>query len=206
MLSQGPFRFVLIAAATIGMSCALVESACAEQPPIVQPATAEGIEFFESKVRPLLLEHCGKCHTAKKAAEAGELVLDSPAGILGGGSRGAVFVSGKPDDSLLLKAVRYADTDLQMPPEGKLPPAAIAVLSRWIELERRCRPAAQVSPECSRRSTSRPGASSGRSSRCATAAAPVAQANWLRRPADAFLLARLESAGLRRANRPIAAR
>ena len=95
---------------------------------------AEGLEFFESKVRPLLVEKCGKCHTAKEAAEAGELVLDSPAGILRGGSRGKVLAPGKPDESLILKAVKYADMDLQMPPDGKLPASAVAVLAKWIEM------------------------------------------------------------------------
>jgi hypothetical protein len=107
---------------------AVVGTARAESP------TAEGLEFFESKVRPLFVEKCGKCHTAKKAAESGELVLDSPAGIERGGSRGTLFAPGKPTESLLLKAIGYADAELQMPPDGKLPASAVAVLAKWIEM------------------------------------------------------------------------
>src|SRR5687767_4904545 len=99
-----------------------------------EPTTTEGLEFFETKVRPLLVEKCGKCHTAKEAAESGELVLDTPAGIQRGGSRGKLFVPGKPDESLILKAVKYADSELQMPPDGKLPASAVAVLTKWIEM------------------------------------------------------------------------
>ncbi len=103
-------------------------------PAAAPSASPEGSEFFESKVRPLFVTHCVKCHVAKKAAESGDLVLDSPAGIERGGSRGALFTPGKPHESLLLKAVTYADAELQMPPEGKLPLAEIAVLTKWLEL------------------------------------------------------------------------
>jgi Protein of unknown function (DUF1549)/Protein of unknown function (DUF1553)/Planctomycete cytochrome C len=89
-------------------------------------------EFFEKKIRPLLIERCGECHSTDKAADSGQLALDNRAALLAGGSRGRVVVAGKPDESLLLKAVHYLDPKLQMPPEGKLPQAEIDLLGKWV--------------------------------------------------------------------------
>ena len=99
--------------------------------------TAAGVQFFESKIRPLLAENCYKCHgpEAVKAGKLkGDLRLDSRAGVLKGGENGPVIVPGKPDDSPLIKAVRYTDDDLKMPPKVKLPAAAIADLEKWVSM------------------------------------------------------------------------
>src|SRR5205823_5394278 len=82
---------------------------------IVGAARAEnpdraGIEFFETSIRPLLVENCYSCHGDKK--QKGELRLDSRASALRGGELGVVIVPGKPDQSLLIKAVRYLNPDL----------------------------------------------------------------------------------------------
>ncbi len=92
------------------------------------PATAADLEFFESKVRPLLVNHCGECHSAEAGDPEGGLSFDSRADFL---SAEGVAVAGSPEESLLVHAVRY-DGDLQMPPDGKLPPSAIAVLEDWV--------------------------------------------------------------------------
>ena len=84
---------------------------------------------FEKLVRPLLAERCFECHGAKK--QSGGLRLDSLAEIVKGGDSGPALVPGKPDESLLVKAVEYGDK-LQMPPKGKLPVADIAALKDWI--------------------------------------------------------------------------
>lgn len=89
-------------------------------------------EFFEKKIRPLLIQRCHECHSTRNAGESGQLALDNRAGLLAGGTRGPILVAGKPDESLLIKAVRYLDPQLQMPPEGKLPEGEIELLSRWI--------------------------------------------------------------------------
>jgi Protein of unknown function (DUF1549)/Protein of unknown function (DUF1553)/Planctomycete cytochrome C len=94
---------------------------------------AKGIEFFEAKVRPLLIEHCDKCHSAGAEKIRGGLRLDSKGGWEKGGDTGPAIVPGKPDESLLIEAVRYADPALQMPPKGKLPAASIAVLEDWVK-------------------------------------------------------------------------
>jgi len=80
---------------------------------------SSGIEFFEKHVRPVLVENCYKCHSAEAEKLKGGLHLDSKEGVLKGGDTGPAIVPGQPDKSLLIKAVRYADENLQMPPKGK---------------------------------------------------------------------------------------
>src|SRR5262245_28763869 len=88
--------------------------------------------FFEAKVRPIFIEHCVKCHGPKKANNG--LRLDSRAALLKGGDSGPAIVPGEPDKSLLIKAIRYTDKDLKMPPDRKkLPADAIANLERWVK-------------------------------------------------------------------------
>ncbi len=79
----------------------------------------EETAFFESQVRPLLIERCYECHSHHKPVKGG-LTLDSRGGWEAGGDRGPAIVPGKPDESLLIQAVRYQDADLQMPPTGRL--------------------------------------------------------------------------------------
>ncbi len=79
----------------------------------------KGIEFFESKIRPVLVKNCYECHSAKSAKLKGGLLLDSREGILAGGDTGQVIVPGKPAESLLIKSLRYEK--LKMPPEKAAP-------------------------------------------------------------------------------------
>lgn len=100
-------------------------------------ATAEdrkGIEFFEKKIRPVLVEHCYRCHSAESVKNKklrGGLLLDSKETMLTGGDSGPALVPGKADASLLVKALRYGD-DLKMPPKGKLADNIIADFETWI--------------------------------------------------------------------------
>lgn len=95
-------------------------------PSLAGPAS----DFFESKVRPLLIAQCINCHGPEKAR--GGLRLDSRAGWAKGGDSGPAVVPGKPDDSLLIKAVKYLDKDLQMPPKKALSRDEVEVLVRWV--------------------------------------------------------------------------
>lgn len=81
-------------------------------------AATEDFTFFEAKVRPLLAQRCIECHGEKK--QKGDLRLDSKIGWQKGGESGAALVPGKPEQSLLIKAVSYVDKDLQMPPKKQL--------------------------------------------------------------------------------------
>ncbi|MBC7852681.1 MAG: PSD1 domain-containing protein, partial [Pirellulaceae bacterium] len=99
--------------------------------PAKQP-TADELRFFETAVRPVLVEHCHKCHSEKK--QWSNLRLDSREAILKGGDIGPGVVPGKPDESLLITAVRHTDEDLKMPKEGKLTERQIADLVKWVEM------------------------------------------------------------------------
>ncbi len=88
-------------------------------------------DFFESNVRPLLVKHCQECHGEKK--QEGSLRLDSRDGWMRGGDRGPTIHPGEPEKSLLIQAVKYVDSDLEMPPSKQLTDQEIAVLETWIK-------------------------------------------------------------------------
>ena len=88
--------------------------------------SAQELDFFEKKIRPLLAENCYKCHSSNSKKLKGGLRLDHRVGVLKGGDTGPAIVAGKPDQSLLIEAVRYNNVDLEMPPRGKLSESQIA--------------------------------------------------------------------------------
>ncbi len=90
------------------------------------------VSFFEAKIRPVLAAKCYACHSSKLKAPMGGLVLDTRSGMRKGGALGPVIVPGKPPESQLLKALRFTDPQLQMPPTGKLPDTVIGDFEQWI--------------------------------------------------------------------------
>jgi len=91
------------------------------------------IMFFREHVRPVLVENCLRCHNPARKRRSGELDQTTMAAILTGGMGGPAIVPGRPDESLLIKAVRWVDEDLQMPlHEDKLPDDLIAALEKWV--------------------------------------------------------------------------
>ena len=101
----------------------------------VVSAAAEDHAFFESRVRPILVEHCYDCHSGVNSK--GGLLLDTRQGWEKGGDSGAAIVPGQPDESLFIRAIRYHDEDFAMPPKkkgGKLPEADIASLVEWVKM------------------------------------------------------------------------
>ncbi len=90
----------------------------------------EAVEFFEKKVRPVLIEHCFRCHGPGK--KKGSLSLESREGLLKGGDSGPAIVAGRPEQSRLIEAIRYRNVELQMPPRGKLPESTIRDLTEWV--------------------------------------------------------------------------
>lgn len=90
----------------------------------------EVMKFFEKEVRPLLSEHCWSCHGKKE--QKGALRLDTRGHSLLGGESGTSIVPGKPDESLLIEAIRYES--YEMPPSGKLKEAQIKILEKWVSL------------------------------------------------------------------------
>ena len=97
-----------------------------------EPTTHE-LAFFESKIRPLLVEHCYECHSVETKQKGG-LVLDTKAGVLKGGDTGPTLVEGDPSKSLLITAVHWRDKDLQMPPKKQLGKEQIAELEAWVKM------------------------------------------------------------------------
>src|SRR5262245_10126882 len=95
---------------------------------------ADGIEFFEKRIRPVLVAHCYKCHSVETGKKRGGLQLDTRDGIRKGGDSGPAIIPRKPAEGLLLKAVRQTNDDLKMPPTGKLSEKTIADLEAWIKM------------------------------------------------------------------------
>jgi hypothetical protein len=133
-------RFVFALTVTIGLllaSCITVVIADEPGEPAVTanaPFSAADIEYFEKKVRPLLVSRCYSCHAAAAKTVQGGLRLDSLAAIRIGGDSGPVVVPGKPAESLFIAAILYGkDSEVQMPPKGRLPDEEIAELTRWVE-------------------------------------------------------------------------
>ncbi|WP_406696569.1 PSD1 and planctomycete cytochrome C domain-containing protein [Singulisphaera sp. Ch08] len=152
---------------------------------------APSTEFFEARVRPLLVDSCVRCHGEKK--QSGGLRLDSREAILEGGDSGPALVPGNPDTSLLMQVIRHTHEEYKMPPKGKLPAPAIEALAEWVvqgapwtkgtvltaaekdqatEQHWAFQPVRQVKP------------------------APVKTQGWGTSTIDAFILAKLESAGM----------
>lgn len=161
-----------------------------------EPASGEGeIEFFERKIRPLFVQHCYACHG--RGQHKGGLSLDSRQALLAGGDSGTAVALGKPEQSLLVEAIGYGG-DVQMPPAGKLADEEIAALKQWIAL------GAPWPEEPKGGGSIRADGSITAADRQFWSFRPIAdpplpavkRAAWLRQPLDAFVLAKLEAAGL----------
>ena len=100
-----------------------------------KPPDAREIEFFETKIRPILANHCIACHGPEKQ-KAG-LRLDASDSMRVGGDSGPIIEPGKPEDSLLVETVGY-ESVTRMPPKGKLAPEQVEALTEWVRLERPC--------------------------------------------------------------------
>ena len=154
--------------------------------------SAEDLEFFEKRIRPILVETCQKCHGATRQ-ESG-LRLDSRAGLLKGGDGGAVFDVEKPTSSRLVDAVQY-EGDLKMPPRGRLPDDQVAALTEWIQR-------GAPWPEEKASETSGFDLQSRRSqqwalqSRREVSPPDVRHPEWVANPVDRFVVSELETVGL----------
>lgn len=92
----------------------------------------QALEFYRKQVEPLLKSACFECHSHASGEASGKLMLDSSQAIKDGGTRGPAVIAGQPEESLLYKAVSYADPDLQMPPTGQLTVEQREILRAWI--------------------------------------------------------------------------
>lgn len=150
--------------------------------------TAEQVKFFENKIRPILFENCFGCHGEKK--QFAGLRLDSRDFLLKGGDLGPSIVPGKPDESLLIKAVRHTDESLQMPQEGKLTDEQITDLVRWVEM-------GAPFPEASKSTTAVRNPKHWSFQPPTDHPLPaITNTAWPRNEIDHFILSRLESASI----------
>ncbi|HBN77966.1 MAG TPA: hypothetical protein DD473_19580 [Planctomycetaceae bacterium] len=94
----------------------------------------EQSQFFENKIRPILVKECYSCHSVQQDEQEGGLTLDTREGIRSGGEQGPAVVPRNHSQSLLLKAIRYTDSKLRMPPDGKLSGEQIADIEKWIAM------------------------------------------------------------------------
>jgi hypothetical protein len=155
---------------------------------------AELVDFFERRIRPVLVEHCYECHAADAKALMGGLRLDSPAGLKKGGDSGPAVEPGKPGESLLVSALRYES--FEMPPKGPLAPEVIADFEAWIA-------AGAIDP---RREPAPHGADAAHESpapkdhwafrKPQSASPPIAADATLQSEIDQFVVAKLRDAGL----------
>jgi hypothetical protein len=155
------------------------------------------LDFFERKIRPILVARCYECHSGDSKSPGGSLRLDSRDGMLTGGDSGPAVVPGEPEKSLLLQAISYQSELVQMPPNGKLPEAEIRLLTEW--LKRGAMAPDAAAPAASAKKTI--DFEQGRKFWSFQpvrehALPPVRDAAWPRERIDHFLLARIEAAGL----------
>lgn len=167
---------------------------------VANAAPNKGAAYFESKVRPLLIKHCSKCHGAKK--QKGNLRLDSREAMIRGGELGAALVPKRPGESLLIQAVRYEDADMEMPPDGRLADSEIAALTKWIQMGApwpgRKKAADDDAPRLGDQEHI------GSLARTHWSLQPIANpkppsvknTDWVRNDIDRFILARLEAKGI----------
>src|SRR3954452_7884598 len=98
-------------------------------------AVDAGIDLFERRVRPMLVEHCYRCHSAEAKKVKGGLRLDTQAGWRAGGDSGRpAIVPGAPDASPLIRAIRHAPGVEAMPPSARLPERVIADVVAWVKI------------------------------------------------------------------------
>jgi len=175
-----------------GLTAAAVAPALAfGQPAAVPPAAVppEQARFFESQIRPLLLERCAGCHGGEQ--QRGGLRLDTHGALLKGGGKGPAVLPGNTEESLLLRAVRAEEGIARMPPSGKLTAAEIAALERWVKL-------GAPWPAAPAKGAAGAGARHWAFQPVKPGQPPaVKDRAWVKSPVDAFILARLEAKGLK---------
>jgi Protein of unknown function (DUF1549)/Protein of unknown function (DUF1553)/Planctomycete cytochrome C len=186
----------LILGAMVTGWCAVIGFAAAALPAAAPPAAVspQDEEFFEKQVRPVLAQHCFSCHGAK--SQTAGLRLDARADLLKGGAHGPVLVPGEPEQSALIRAIRY-ESAIKMPPAGKLPAEAITALTTWVKMGAPW-PGAPVAAPKAAAAGSDPRKSHWSFQPIRMPRIPtVRNKAWPASPIDAFVLARLEQQGMK---------
>ncbi len=152
------------------------------------------VAFFEKQVRPVLAEHCFRCHGPDK--QKADLRLDSRAALLQGGESGAAVVPGNPNRSILIRAVRH-DGAVKMPPKKKLPDQVVAALAAWVKMGVPWPAETKAAPKSSPRGGAEPWKKHWAFQPVRKPALPaVRDGRWPLSPVDHFVLAKLEAGGM----------
>jgi mono/diheme cytochrome c family protein len=166
-------------------------------PALAQQPTKEQSEFYTNKILPIFAENCYKCHSSEGGKDKGGLTLDTRDAIMKGGDTGPALVPGDAEKSLLIKAVSYADPELQMPPKGdKLSPAQVTDLKAWVKM------GAPIASDAQAIKSKLSGLTDKARHHWAyqpvqKPAVPVNKnQQWCYTPVDAFVLQKLEAAGM----------
>ena len=176
----------------------LLHSCCSSQ--VVRCAADEtGIAFFEKKIRPVLVQHCFKCHSAKTADDGSGVRLDRKLTDVK-----RLIVSGDADNSLLITALRYRNSDLQMPPSGRLPLDVVADFEKWVQMDAPD-PRPEIDEPVDTSESTMAGIEAGRQfwafQPVRKAPPPRLDDDWVQSPVEAFVRRKLVNAGLRPAAR-----
>ncbi|MFT5495389.1 MAG: hypothetical protein ACI9TH_000780 [Kiritimatiellia bacterium] len=179
--------------------CLLGLLACAELV-FSDPITPEARTFFETRIRPVLVERCFDCHSTSAKKLGGKLHLDSGEALLKGGESGPLLIPGKPEESLLLQALLH--DGLEMPPETPLPEAVVHDFHEWVRMGAPYPQAEASKGSKASKGTTTPAGPDVHSTFWSfqpirSPASPDAKRHdWARDPLDAFVLSRMEAADL----------
>ncbi|WP_210420958.1 PSD1 and planctomycete cytochrome C domain-containing protein [Lacipirellula limnantheis] len=187
--------FAVVAATLLGGVFAVAADVASEGPIDGAPFSSEQIEFFEAKIRPLLVTHCQECHGPD--LQEANLRLDSRAALLSGGDTGAAIEPGQPEASLLIDAVRYGDV-YQMPPTEQLAAGDVALLEEWVRIGAPWSPGAEGAVAEAKPAFDLQARKAGHWAwhRVVRPSPPELADASATTPIDAFVLAKLDDAGL----------
>jgi hypothetical protein len=150
-----------------------------------------GVDFFEKHIRPVLVDHCYGCHSRQAEKVKGGLYVDTREGLLTGGDSGPAIVPGDSDKSLLVKAVRYTDEHLQMPPKGKkLSSQEVHDLEAWVKMGAPDPRTGETKPLAGGSDANKHWAFQPIRKPALPA---VTQESWVKTAVDAFILAKLDA-------------
>ncbi len=159
------------------------------------PPASLDADFFESRIRPILIDRCYSCHSAQAEKLKGGLLLDSSEGILRGGEHGPILVPLAPEKSRLIEALRWEDEETRMPPKKQLEPTKVEDFVRWVEMGATL-PTQKVTGGLASKVTTK-GENHWAFKPPRLVTPPVVKGiGWVNTPIDAFVLHRLETEGL----------
>ena len=178
-------RFIIFALILCAFSAAHGE----KQKTASKKDTQAGIVFFENKIRPVLVNRCYECHSEDAEKLGGKLLLDTKSGMMESGESGPSLVKGKPDNSLVIKALKW-DHDLEMPPDEPLSEAVISDFVKWVKMGAPDPRSGKVKKVAGR--TYEEGELWSFESVKKPAIPEVKASTWARNPIDRFVLAQIE--------------